>query len=184
MSRIGLIDGPQAPLLAKRFYKRGDPGAIVASLAHVPELLDVAMPYLGVVLGSSSVPPRLKEIIVLRTSVLLECRYCINSHTVVALDAGLSRAEVEALRNERPVDEAFVDECERTLLDWIECVARGVGRAPDGVADDLRAHFDDAEIVEITAVIATTMMLNRYCSALSLPSSAETLARLGSEGLL
>jgi AhpD family alkylhydroperoxidase len=184
MARIELIDGAQAPLLAKRFYKRGDPGAIVTSLAHVPELLDVAMPYLRVVLGASSMPSRLKEIIVLRTSVLLECRYCINSHTVVALDTGLSRGEVDALRDERPVNEAFSDNRERALLLWIECVARGVGGAPDSVVENLSVHFADAEIVEITAVIATTMMLNRYCSALSLPSSRETVSRLKAEGLL
>ena len=30
----------------------------------------------------------------------MECRYCVDTHTAVALDSGLSREEVRALRGE------------------------------------------------------------------------------------
>lgn len=39
------------------------------------------------------------------------------------------------------------------------------------------------EILELTLVAAATLMLNRYCSALRLPTSAATLSRLAKEGL-
>lgn len=182
MSRVPLIENSQAPLLARRFYERGDPGAIVSALAHVPEMLEATIPFIGAVLGPCSLGPRLREIIVLRTSAVMECRYCRNSHSVIALDSGLSHDEVRALRGEAPIDASFSVEPERALLAWVDRVARGTGEVPDAIAAQLAPHFSQADVVEITLIAATTLMLNRFCSALSLPNSATTLARLREEG--
>ncbi len=38
-------------------------------------------------------------------------------------------------------------------------------------------------MVELTAVIGATLMLNRFATALGLPTSDDTLARLTTEGL-
>jgi AhpD family alkylhydroperoxidase len=183
MNRVALLEKSQAPLLTRRFFERGDPGAIVSTLAHVPELLETTAPFLGSIYGPSALPPRLKEIIVLRTSGLQKCRYCIETHTVVALDSGLSRDEVLHLRDEKEIGDLFDDERERALLAWVERVALGPGMPPEDVAAELKAHFSDAEIVEITMVAAATLMLTRFCTPLGLPTSTATLARLTEEGL-
>ncbi len=105
-----LLVGPdQAPLLARPYYAGGDPGPIVAALAQVPEPLETAMPFLGAALGPSGIDWRTKEIVIVRTSALAGCRYCVQAHTVVALDAGLSRDEVRALRTDIAVADAFSD---------------------------------------------------------------------------
>jgi hypothetical protein len=44
VSTIPRVEADQAPLLARPYYQAGDPGSIVASLAHVPELLEVCAP--------------------------------------------------------------------------------------------------------------------------------------------
>ena len=100
MPVVDPISLEQAPLLARPFYAGGDPGPIAATLAHVPELVELALPFLGAVLSPSSIPFRTKEIVILRTSCVMACRYCIDSHTPVALDAGLTVAQTRALRDE------------------------------------------------------------------------------------
>jgi AhpD family alkylhydroperoxidase len=67
-------------------------------LAYVPELCEVVLPFVGAALGPSAVSLHEKEIAVLRTSANLGCKYCVNAHTVVATESGLSRDEVRALR--------------------------------------------------------------------------------------
>ena len=99
MALIELIGPDQAPLLAKAYYAEGDPGPITAAMAQVPELLEVAMPFIGAVLSASSIDWRTKEIVILRTSAPLACRYCVDSHTPVALDSGLTPVQVRALRD-------------------------------------------------------------------------------------
>ena len=74
-----LLVGPdQAPLLARPYYAGGDPGPIVAALAQVPELLETTMPFLGTALGPSGIDWRTKEIVIVRTSALAGCRYCVS----------------------------------------------------------------------------------------------------------
>ena len=180
---VDLVQREQAPLLARRFYGDGPPSPITASLAQVPELLEVALPFVGAALGPGALDARAKELAVLRTSALLECRYCVQTHTVVALDCGLARDEVRALRGDLDVEAVFGDERERTMLAWIDAVA--VGRGPvdpvlqQRAAGALAVH----ELVELTLAVTATLMLNRYCTALDLPASPATIARLSEEGL-
>lgn len=184
MSRVDLLDARRAPLLARPFYEQGDPGPIVAAMAHVPEVLEAAMPFLSAMFGPSALPVRTKEIVVLRTSALLGCRYCVESHSLVARDSGLGRDEVLALRGEKDLAAHFTDGSERALLDWIDAVAREIGSVPEYVSIAFRGHFAEPDLVEVTLLVASTMMLNRFCTALELPSAPATVARLTEEDLL
>ena len=184
---VDLIDSSQAPLLARPYYQDSDPGPIVAALAHVPEVLEVAMPFLAAMYGLSALPARLKEIVVVRTSAHQECRYCIESHSAVALDAGLSRSEILGLRDfGGPPLQRWSKRGTRepALVAWVDAVAGATGSVPKDIARDLSAWFSDAEIVELTLLIGATMMLNRFCTALGIVSSKETLERLRVEDLL
>lgn len=184
MSAVPLVHADQAPLLARPYYQSGDPGPIVAALAHVPELLEVCAPFLGVAFGPTALPARTKELVILRTSARLACRYCVEAHSVVALDSGLSPDEVQALRGPGDVDPAtFPDPAEGAVLAWVEAVAGGAGPVDPRDRARLAQHFTDAEVVELTLLAGVTLMLNRFCTALELPTSPETLTRLAEAGL-
>jgi AhpD family alkylhydroperoxidase len=178
------LTADEAPLLAQRFYGGGDPGPITATMAHVPELLDLGLPFIGQALAASAVSFRTKEIIILRTSAILQCRYCIDSHTPVALDSGLTHAEVRALRNEpgTSIESAFANETDQALIAWVDAVAGGRGAIPEPVNHLVAQHFAAHEIVELTLTTTVTMLLNRYATSLQLPVGASTLARLAKEG--
>lgn len=183
MALVHLIGPDDAPMTAQAYYADGDPGPIVAALANVPELLEAAMPFLGVIFAPSALPLRTKEIVVLRTSALLACRYCVDAHTVVARDAGMSLEEVVGLRGEAE-EVPFTDPADRALLAWIDVAALGPGVPPAAVAEELAFHFTEAEIVELTMLIGATLMLNRFATSIGLPTSVETLQRLAADGLV
>jgi len=174
----------QAPLLARRYYGESGTSPIVTSLAHVPEALDVALPFIACVLSPSSIPARTKELVIVRTSALLECRYCVQTHSAVALDSDVSAEELLSLRGQPPWTEVFEREDERVLLAWVDVVAGDRGGVAPDAGERVRAHHSEAEVVELTLLCAATVMLNRYCSALALPTSPATLQRLASAGLL
>ncbi len=179
---IELVSTDGAPLLARAYFAAGDPGPIVAALAHVPEVLVVAVPFISVLLGPSSIEARRKELVVLRTSVEAGCQFCVNAHSVVALDAGLSRSEVVALRAATDLASTFGDRVERALLAWVDAVA-GPGPIDPDARRRLRLLFPDHEVMELTLLIGATLMLNRFCTALDLPTGPEVVARLAAEGL-
>ena len=179
--RVALVSAASAPLLARDLFAGGDPGPIAASLAQVPELLAPTLPFLGAVLGPSWIRLRDKEIVILRTSAVMGCRYCTQAHTVVALDSGLTRDEVRGLRGDLPLVDAFPQPADRALVAWCDAVAQGV----DSDLDEARAGLlaDDARVVELTLLISTTVLLNRYATALALPTSPDVRDRLLLEGL-
>jgi len=170
-------------LVSDRFAE-GEPGAITASLAHVPELLCAISPFLRAIYGPSAISPRLKEIAVLRVSVRMQCRFCTQTHTAVARRSGLSRDEVVALRGRAPAETAFSDPRERALVRWAEAMALGPDPVAPAIMSLLAESFADHEVVELAMIASATMMLARYCTALELPPSAATLEQLRAEELL
>jgi len=187
MTAIQLITPGRVPLLARPYFADGDPGPIVAALAQVPELLTVTVPFLGTILAASGIDARTKEIVIVRTSALADCELCTRSHTTVALDAGLSTVEVRALRNpptEHTCGTVFAAPREIVLLGWIDAVAGGRGPVDPGARTALGQHWADHEIVELTLLIGATLMLNRFATALELPTAPAVLDRLGAEDLL
>ena len=182
VTQVELLDPTTAPLLVEDLFAGGDPGPIAAAFAQVPELALVALPFLGASLGAGSTAARVKELAILRTSAVLACRYCVAAHTTVALDVGLTDAEVRGLRGEVQWADEFDDPAELALLAWIDEVAGGRGAVSAAVTEAAKAHFEDYELVELTNTIGVTMLLNRFCSALKLPVGDDTLARLASGG--
>jgi AhpD family alkylhydroperoxidase len=180
---VSLVSREQAPLLARRFYGDGPPSPITRSLAHVPELLEMTAPFVSRALSPGVLDARATEIAIVRTSALLGCRYCVQTHSVAALEVGLSRAQVLALRGERALEDAFARPSERALIAYVDAVATGRGPVAAETRAPVEDHLGEPGLVALTLLVGATMMLNRYCSALELPTGSRTLERLAAEGL-
>ncbi len=100
MTTIPLVDPAHAPLLARPYLSRENCSQLAATLAHVPELLESAMPFIGALYGPTALPDRLKEIVVVRVSALNGCPYCLRVHGALAAAAGLSSVEIASLGGE------------------------------------------------------------------------------------
>jgi AhpD family alkylhydroperoxidase len=180
LSRVELIDADQAPLLARPYYgEDGAASSLTRALAQVPEVLEVALPFIARIYGETAIDLRTKEIAILRVSAVSGCRYCVETHTVAAWDAGASVEETTALCD-RP---GALSPREAALVAWCDAVCAAPGPVPDAVAQRATEHFADHELVELTLVAGATLMLNRFCTALELPTSPATLARLQAAGV-
>ncbi len=183
MSVVALFNGESAPETTRPFFAGGDPGPIASSLAHVPQMMQKALPFIGVTFGPSGIDSRTKEIAILRASALQKCRYCVNTHSFVARNTGLSKDEVLALRNAGAA-KAFTSEREKALIRWTDAVALGPQDIQRDLQEEMKQHFKEAEVVELTMLIGATVMLNRYATALDLPVAAAHLEFLENEGLV
>ena len=114
----------------------------------------------------------------------MSCRYCIDSHTPVALDSGLADDQVRALRREVGHDTfaAFTDARDRALIGWNDEVAGKTGAVAALVSAEMGRHFQQHEIVELTLLIGATMLLNRFATSLELPVGDATISRLAADG--
>ena len=183
MARVELLDSDRAPLSAQPYFAGGDPGPIVAALATVPELLGPTLGFVGPALSAGSVGLRAKEFAILRTSTLQGCTYCIQAHTAVSLDAGLTPTEVRALRGETSLEDAFPSDSERALIGWIDALAGATGPVSDDVWQAARQHWEEHALIEISVTVGATMFLNRFATGLRLPTAPQVLQRLTDEGM-
>ena len=151
-----------APLLARQYLEDAE-NPLAAAIAHVPEVLEVAMPFFGVVYGPTALPERLKEIVVLRTSALNGCRYCTRVHAALASAAGLDATEVASLQHGAPLP-ATLDDSERAAFAFSEAMCARPGAAVALV----KPYFRDDQIVELAMLAGTTIFLNRFCTAMGL----------------
>ena len=97
LSTAALTD-EQAALVGGRDHPQGALN-IVRTLVQYPALFKAWMPFSGHVMFGTSLTPREREILVLRTGFLCRSAYEVAQHTVIARQVGLSDQEIEAVEN-------------------------------------------------------------------------------------
>jgi AhpD family alkylhydroperoxidase len=106
----------------------------------------------------------LVELVRLRASQINGCAYCIDLHVADARKAGESerRLATVAVWRETP----FFDDRERAALEWTESVTRVADtRVPDDVWERVAPHFTPAELVNLTLLVGTINVWNRFAIA-------------------
>ena len=73
---------------------------------------------------------------------------------------GLTDAEFDALQGDYRASALFTDR-EKAALAWSEAMTLNTAKRDDAVWLEMRRHFNDAEIVEISLACAMVNMINR-----------------------
>jgi AhpD family alkylhydroperoxidase len=132
--------------------------------AHVPGLLRGVAGLEQATAKLHRLDERLKYLAELKAATLTHCEYCIDLGSQVARRSGLSDEHLLALPSYRT--SALFTDLEKLVLDY----AVGMSRTPVEVSDalfaELREHFDEAQLVELTHVIALENMRGRFNLAL------------------
>ncbi len=129
------------------FYK-ASPDALKALIA-----LEVAVGKLGL-------DPALLDLIKLRASQINGCAFCVDLHASDLRKKGETERRVHTVSVWR--DTPFFTPRERAALAWTEAVTLIADQhAPDEDYEALRAHFSEAEMVNLTLAIGVINSWNR-----------------------
>ena len=103
----------------------------------------------------------LLHLLKLRASQLNGCAFCIDMHVKEALDDGEDPQRLHLLSAWR--ESPLYSEKERAVLAWTESLTLvAQTTAPDADFEALKAHFSEAEIVDLTVAIAAINVWNRW----------------------
>ena len=111
----------------------------------------------------SSLPPALREMVILRVAVLNRAPYEFNAHMPHAKAAGVSDEQLDALRAGEL--SAEFNDVERAALALTDTMTRDV-QVSDALFEPLREYFDDRALVELVATVAAYNMVSRFLEAL------------------
>ncbi|MCB5179956.1 carboxymuconolactone decarboxylase family protein [Streptomyces sp. SMC 277] len=106
--------------------------------------------------------PALVELVKIRASQLNHCAFCLDMHTKDAIAAGESVERI-VLLGAWEESRHFYTERELAAIELTEAVTVLTdGFVPDEVYEKAAKHFEEAELAQLIAVIATINVWNRF----------------------
>ena len=123
---------------------------------------------------SSPLEPALRSLINVMVSQINSCSFCVDISTQLLQKRGVSLEKISKLENFE--NESLFTAKEKIALSYAEAITRyDLGVSPD-LFFNLKKHFNDDEIVELTALIGYQNLSSKFNAALDIPSQGFCLA--------
>jgi len=125
--------------------------------ARVPALTRLSYSLSTTMEKKLTLAPELRLLITAQTSALNGCGFCLDLKHAMAVQEGIGLDKLQALSQYR--SSPLFSDAERAALDYT-AEATQQRHVSDATFEELRAHFDEREIVEITFVNAAENFYN------------------------
>lgn len=168
MARIPYVSDEELPAELRPLFAAFTAGGFenqARVLAHSPAVFQHAYGLVLALREAGALPRRLVEIAVVATSAANRCKYCVGHHAPALEAEGLARETVEHILER---DVPGLDPLERLVRDYALLVNERPWGIADKVFEELRRHFDERQIVELTARIGLCALFNRLNDALQI----------------
>jgi uncharacterized peroxidase-related enzyme len=168
ISRLGRRDVSEAvgEIYDRYVRQRGNVPNMFRTVAHRPEILQTMIAHMEAVLNTGTLPTSLKELVIVRTSQMNNCEYCLASHSLLAKKLGYSDAQVTALPRFEDSDQ--FSPREKVALRLAERLTRNERPLDYAELADLKVHFTEGEIVELMAASGLFNYFNRFNNLLAM----------------
>ncbi|MBF6989458.1 carboxymuconolactone decarboxylase family protein [Cupriavidus sp. IK-TO18] len=117
---------------------------------------------------SSPIEPALRSLITVRVSQINWCEFCVDLNSATALERSVEAAKLSELADfdQSPRYSAR----EKAALRYAETVTITGRRVDAARMSELKAHFSDDAIIELTALIAFQNLSSKFNAALHVPA--------------
>ena len=172
MSRLkrNEVAEPVGLIYDRYMQQRGNVPNMFRTMAHRPEILETMIAHFEAVLTTGTLPTKLKELVIVRTSQLNTCEYCLASHSLIAKKLGWTDAQVNELADfEQKVD---FTPAEKAALRLAETMTLRSTAMTDQQFAELRSFYEEGEVVELMAAIGLFNYFNRFNNVLQMEPTA------------
>jgi alkylhydroperoxidase family enzyme len=156
------VTGSARDVLERKLAESGRVPDMYGVFAHRPWILTTMDAHLSAVMGSGTVPLKLKEMLALQASLSHAGGQGAHGQEILAERTGATREQVARLLD---FENGPFGDAEKAALRYGRRVTRDAS-VSDEVFAELRRHFDEGEIVEITCVLGIFAYFNRFNEAL------------------
>lgn len=171
MARIPYADPsrPESRELVERITReRGGVLHLYAMLLHSTPIGEGWLNYLTAIRQKAGLAGDVREMVIMRIAHLNGAPYEAEQHAPIALKEGMSQAQLDALPDWRPSE--HFSPMQRAVLAYTDAMTKDI-HVSDAVFAEVRDHFDETGIVELTATIAAYNMVSRFLEALQIHST-------------
>jgi 4-carboxymuconolactone decarboxylase len=148
---------------------------VFLTLARHPGLLRRYQPFLGKLLFGGKLPGRDREILILRIAWLCGSDYEWTQHVAFALREGLTNEEIARVAD--GAGAAGWSHFDRTLINAVDELWTSA-KLSQGVWDDLRAEYDEMQLIEVPLVVGHYQMVAYFLGAAQVQLEPDTPSAL------
>lgn len=166
--------------IVDRIRKRRAPAPLQPldrALLYSPPVADGWNSFLGAIRTKTTIDAGLRELMICRVAVCNDAWYEWDDHAPLALQADVSAAALDLIKN-KSLASVSKDDLKKSGLVDKELVALKITddmthglKLRDDAFEELRAHFNERQIVEIIATISCYNCVSRFLVALNGKSS-------------
>ena len=150
------------PLLSPTRMNPREAGNVLSTLVHHPDLTRAYLTFNAHLLVTSTLPARVREVALLRAVHVRRCDYLWDHHVPIAERAGMTAAEIDAVRADGP-DEA----AERAVIRAVDELSEA-NTLTDATWAALRGHFDERQILDLIFTVGCYQLLGSAVNALGI----------------
>ena len=148
---------------------------IFRTLAHHPKLMKRWLVFGNHILAKSSLPPRERELLILRIGWLCRCGYEWGQHVVIARNSGLSDEEIERITT-GPDADGWSD-LERLLLRATDEL-HADAFISDATWSGLSAHLSTEQLIDLVFTIGQYNLVSMALNSLGVQPESDDVPRL------
>ena len=186
MPRVSEIEPETLPDDAREIFRRyvteyGPFENQAKIFAQRPPALRHIMGLLLDLADEAVLPKRYLEIALVVVSKINECRYCVAHHAPRLTAQGFAADATDKILEDQVPG---FDEVDMLVRNYAVEVTNNFQYMRDGIFDELKKHFSEEQIVELTLRIALCGFFNRFNDALQISMEhgvEEEMAELGAE---
>lgn len=144
--------------------------------AHLPGVLRGYAKLEQATAATHRIDRRHRALAELKAATLAQCAYCVDLGSEVARRWGVTDEELLALAQYET--SPLFSEVDKLVLKYAEGMSRTPVNVPADLVERLREHFHDAQIVELTHVVALENLRGRFNLALGIEAAGFSQGRV------
>ena len=149
----------------RKYGKILDPGLV---WGRIPNLFaPLALLYGAIDRKSSAIEPQLRSLLTVRVSQINWCEFCVDINSATLAKRGCNLEKIEALKEWK--QSALFSEREKISLEYAEAMTSSQEKVSAELMKQVKNHFSDEALIDLTALIAFQNMSSKFNSALDIP---------------
>lgn len=144
-------------LPGKALKGKNTPVNVFGILLKSPKIASIFVPYWAQSKQLLQLSVREQELIILKSACYFGCDYVWGHHVVIALEAGVSQSEIDAIPF--PPQEKSWNAKEKALLLSVEALLK-TANLSDELWKELKQHYKTEQILDIITVVSQYVLFN------------------------
>lgn len=107
-----------------------------------------------------------KELLILKSTHMGDCLYCVTQHEIVSGRLGVSPEKQADIVGQEYQTSPHYTEAERAILDLCSHIVLNPEQIPADVWARVKKHYDDGQVVEIVATVGAYLQVSKFGDAL------------------